>query len=248
MLVHICCFKSFTSFWASKVSELHLYLIWGRCVMLPGRILDLAQHKTSRAVWATAPWWDEPFHPLSIVLCSSETFHHFCTLLVPVGSWTGAPRSSSGPFPSLLSQPFQVPESWNSAGTKETSQQGGTYAGNWSFCQHRRCCIKRTSLSCVFSCVGAQAWFCASAARAWCQAGNFSSWNFHLNIVFLSQPVTLKARWNPARTCSSQQITLTVTEDVTSLLLVLVEAHRGDTRSALCYKYCIPMAVLGFIS
>lgn len=49
----VCLFHQFLS----EVSELHLCLIWGGgCVMFPGRILDLAQHKTSQSVWATAPW------------------------------------------------------------------------------------------------------------------------------------------------------------------------------------------------
>lgn len=124
------------SFWIARVSDLW-WGLGGGYVIFPDRILDLAQHKTLRTVWATAPWWDEPFQLIqtSTVFRSSEmlgSFHHFWALTVPVRSWTGAPRSSSGPSPLLPSQPFQVPEFWSSPGTKETSQLRGGIPGNWS--------------------------------------------------------------------------------------------------------------------
>lgn len=70
MFVYVCCFvcfKRLTSFWVSKVSDLNLSPMMGLCVMLPGRILDLAQHKSSGAFWATAPWWGEAFSPSGLL-------------------------------------------------------------------------------------------------------------------------------------------------------------------------------------
>lgn len=138
MLVHVCCFHQFLgvgSLWIALVSALG-----GLCDASwqnPGS--GAAQNLSERLGHSSVVRWTLPSALRRAPLRRPDSFPHFSTLLVPVRSWTGAPRSPSGPSPSLLSQPFQVPESWNSLGTKETSQQGGTSAGNWSFCQHRWC-------------------------------------------------------------------------------------------------------------
>lgn len=200
-------FVVFISFWVSEVSELHLCLLWGGCVMLPGRILDLAQHRTSQSVWATAPWWDEPFHLLSAVLLWDVQTHFLTSPL----SWfqSEAELGHPGAHPAHLllcshsRSKFQNPETLQ-AQKRPLSRGGPPQVTGASV--NTADVPKRTSLICVCSCVSTQAWVCVRAARA----GGFSSSNFHLNIVFLSQPVTLKARWNPAtqEVQLSQQITV----------------------------------------